>query len=74
MEYGEITDINLVDNHCSMNSSKKLSIAPEMQFMSNEIEINKFRRTIMYATTLLTELHVFDDDFPYSIFDITSGR
>ena len=40
--------------------------------MDDGVKVNSFERKIMYATALLTQSHVFDDDSPASSFDITS--
>ena len=40
--------------------------------MDDGMKINNFERKIMYATALLTQSHVFDNDSPAALFDITS--
>ena len=71
LEDGEITDIKL-DEHSPMNLSDQVFRSLEAWYMDDGVKVNSFERKIMYATALLTQSHVFDDDSPASSFDITS--
>ena len=71
LEDGEITDIKL-DEHSPMNLSDQVFRSLKVWYMDDGVKVNSFERKIMYATALLTQSHVFDDDSPASSFDITS--
>ena len=71
LEDGEITDIKL-DEYSPMNLSDQVSRSIKVWYMDDGVKVNSFERKIMYATALLTQSHVFDDDSPASSFDITS--
>ena len=55
-----------------MNLSDQVFRSLKVWYMDDGVKVNSFERKIMYATALLTQSHVFDDDSPASSFDITS--
>ena len=64
LKYGEMTFFGFMNNQFDVCSHKLISMYPKARHMVDEMNKNVLKQDIMYATALLTESYVFDDDSP----------
>ena len=74
LKYREMTFFGFVNNQFDVRSCKLISMYPKARHMVDEMDKNVLKQDIMYATALLTESYVFDDDSPSPVLKTISYR